>query len=198
MRKYFVLKIFKRWLDREGHRFLHKPTIQRIRWKYFILRFEGVTPKISCIISRFGSVGIWVSHRKECWDGLADFDLYEKRNKGGQYYCELCDSAFRTDYSPDPPEMFTSREELWIKHSFEPLLEWCNEHLQRGKMLLFLGGKGRGYWEAVIRGNEELEKMKADEDFVYACPVVLRDTPVLGIWQGSIHTNKKTSSRSLA
>jgi hypothetical protein len=178
MKKYFVLKIFKRWIAREGYRFFYRPFIHIIRKEYFILRFSGITPKISCIITNSGRVEIWAVHRKENWDILIDFDIQEQCNGHGQYFCQLCESAFRNGDWQEPPEMFTSREELWVKHSFEPLLKWCNEHLQRGKMLFFLGGTGRGYWYAVIKGHGELSKMKAAEDFVYACPVVLQDASV--------------------
>ena len=167
MKKYFVLKIFKRWIAGEGYRFRYRPFIQIIRKEYFILRFSGITPKISCIITKSGRVEIWAVHRKENWDILSEFDLYEQRNEYGQYFCQSC----------EPPEMFTSREELWVKHSFEPLLKWCNEHLQRSRMLFFLGREGH-YSFAAIKRHEELSKMKAAEDFVYACPVVLRDASV--------------------
>ncbi len=157
-------------MTREGHRFLHKPSIQLLRRKYFILRFEGVTPKISCIITKSGRVEIWAVHRKENWDILSEFDIHEQRNEYGQYFCQSCEA----------PEMFTSRENLWVKHSFERLLEWCNEHLQRSRMLFFLGREGH-YTYAVIKRPEEGSKMKAHEDFVCACSVVLRDAPVLGV-----------------
>jgi hypothetical protein len=174
MKKYFALKTFRRWLAREGHRFRHRPLIQFVRREYFILRFSGITPKISCIISKSGRVEIWARHRKECWDILSEFDVSERRNDYSQYLCQLCDMAFRNGDKPEPPEMFTSREELWIKHSFEPLLEWCNEHFQRGR-ILFFQGRESSYTYAVIKSQEELGKMNAHEDFVCACPVVLRD-----------------------
>jgi hypothetical protein len=179
MKNYFVLKTFKRWLAREGGRFCHRPMIQVVRREYFILRFSGITPKIGLIIKKSGMVEIYANHRRECWDLLHDFDVSEGRNEYRQYFCQLCDMAFRNGDNPNPPEMFLSREDLWIKHSFDPLLEWCNEHFQKGKMLFFQGGKGRGYWYAVIKGNEDLDKMKSDEDFVCACPVVLKDTSAL-------------------
>ena len=167
MKKYFVLKTFKRWIAREGFRFRYRPFIHIIRKEYFILRFSGITPKISCIITKYGRVEIWAVHRKENWDILSEFDIHEQLNEYGQYFCQSC----------EPPEMFTSREELWVKHSFEPLLKWCNEHLQRSRMLFFLGREGH-YSFAAIKRHEELSKMKAREDFVCAYPVVLRDASV--------------------
>jgi len=169
MKIYFALKTFKRWVSQEGHRFFYRPFIHIIRKEYFILRFTGITPKISCIITKSGTVAIWAAHRKENWDILSEFDIYEQRNEYGQYFCQLC----------EPPKIFTSRKELWVKHSFEPLLKWCNEHLQRSRMLLFLGREGN-YTYADIKRYEELSKMKAAEDFVSACPVVLRDASILG------------------
>jgi len=169
MKKYFVLKTFKRWIEREGHRFFYRPLIQIIRKEYFILRFSGISSKISCIITKSGRVEIWAVHRKENWDILSEFDIHEQCNEYGQYFCQSC----------EPPEIFTSREELWVNHSFEPLLKWCNEHLQRSRILFFLGREG-DYTYAVIKRHEELSKMKADEDFLCACPVVLRDASILG------------------
>jgi hypothetical protein len=120
MPKTFVRKTFDRWLARNAGRFRHPPRLVVQRKRSVELQFAGVTPAIRCVIGQEGLVCVYARHQGEWWDGLADFDVSERRTFTGQYYYHLCPA----------PERFPSRAALWVAHSFEPLLAWTNTHFQ--------------------------------------------------------------------
>lgn len=146
MPKYFALKTYRHWINRNGHRFRHRPIVTLTRWSHFLLSFSGVTPRIRGTITKSGSISIWAEYQGECWDFLVDFDLVERRNDSGQYFCGLCSE----------PTLYQARPDLWIGHSFEPLLEWCNENLAPSQWLCIHGIKDR-YTCASLAPTEKLE-----------------------------------------
>jgi hypothetical protein len=126
------------------------------------LQFAGVTPTIRCIISQESIVGIYASYQGEWRDGLADFDVVARRTSTGHYSCHLC--TF--------PELFPSREALWVTHSFEPLLAWTNTHFHASQWL-WLYRVGGMTW-AGLKPLEDMQASKTVADLVYACPIVHR------------------------
>ncbi len=98
--------------------FNYPPLITKSRKNHFILQFQGITPCISCLFQNW-EIMVWVHYKGDCWDGLCGFDASVRRSSKDQYYCALCFPEYRKYYS--------SRQELWVKHSFEPFLEWANE-----------------------------------------------------------------------
>lgn len=163
MPKNFVRKTFDRWLCRNRMRFNYQPMLVKKRKRYFLLQFAGITPEIVCLVRNTG-VGVWVLYRGDCWDGLAHFDVAERRAPSGHYYCELCE--------PEKREMFSSREALWEEHCFEPLLEWTNEEFHVSRWLCLLGGIKDGYTAAILKQKDEMDDMATAKDFVHAFPVV--------------------------
>lgn len=164
MVKYFVLKTFKHWLALNGERFRYRPYLSLIRKNYFEFKFQGITPFLHGYINKDGSVEIFGIYRGKCLDIIADFDISVARTPSGQYYCRSC-------AEPPGPEMFPSREELWIKHAFEPLLEWSNEKFLESQWLCLVEVKDR-YSYAEFKDIAEVEKEMLEEGFVHACPVV--------------------------
>jgi hypothetical protein len=160
MPKHFVRKTFDRWLAHSAARFHHPPRIVLQRKRSIELQFAGVTPAIRCAISTEGIVDIYASDQREWWDSLADFDVVPRRNAMGHYYCGLCPS----------PELFRSREALWVTHSYEPLLAWTNTHFQASQWL-WLCRVGGMTW-AGLKPLEDMHASKTAADLVYACPVV--------------------------
>jgi hypothetical protein len=65
---------------------------------------------------------------------------------------------------------YNSREELWIRHSFEPLAEWTRETFTRDTMLCLC--RYRGSTAAVIAAGEMLDKARHRRDFFKEIPVV--------------------------
>jgi hypothetical protein len=160
MPKNFVRKTFDRWLAHSAARFHHPPRVVLHRKRYVELQFAGITPVIRCAISQEGMVCIFASYEGEWWDGLADFDVSERRTSTGQYFCHTCTS----------PELFASRTALWATHSFEPLLAWTNAHFHPSQWL-WLCRVGGATW-AGLRPKEDMLDQETVADLVYACPVV--------------------------
>jgi hypothetical protein len=159
MPKNVVRKTFNRWLTHSAGRFHHPPRVVASHREYFVLQFAGVTPAIRCYISKH-EVIVYAIYQREWWDGLAEFDVAERRTSTGQYYCHLCTS----------PEMFPSRAALWVTHSFEPLLAWANTHFQASQWL-WLCRVGGATW-AGLKPGEDLHAKEMAAYLVYACPVV--------------------------
>jgi hypothetical protein len=82
-----------------------------------------------------------VMGRNEIWvecgshsDLLTDFDLLERRDSNGRYYCDLCLDEHRKYYA--------CRRELWENESFESMLNWANECFTNAHRLSFRIGDG--------------------------------------------------------
>jgi len=162
MPKYFALRIFKQWLAENRIRFTYPPWISQIKRRGFEIRFNGVSPHISGWIGRTGgNIVVAVQYHRECIDIIADLDVYEAMTADGQYFCSLCVEPIR----------YKSREELWIQHSFEPLLEWVNSEFTASAWLYIFNQTGLSY--ANIKGKDTLPKAMTTNGFLHACPVVL-------------------------
>lgn len=162
MPRYFALKIFTRWLAQNSRRFNYPPRIYQRRKTGFKLEFRGISPLIYAYVGKCGNIGVGVLFHQELIDCLADFDVYEERTPEGVYFCKLCTE----------PDMYKSREELWIKHSFEPMLQWMNKKFTDSSWLYL--SQTTGYSDAEIGGEEELSRAMESEGFLHACPVVLK------------------------
>lgn len=161
MRKYLVLQTFKSWIAQNRSRFKYRPYLFLVRWNYFEFRFSGITPLIHGRISKNGNVEIPASYKGEFLDILTEFDVSKDHTLNGQYYC-----TERLE-----PEMFLSKDELWIRHSFEPLLEWINNEFNESRWLCLFESKGHST-RAVFMDAREAEQASREEDFVNARPVV--------------------------
>lgn len=161
MPKNFVRKTFDRWLAHSYTRFHYPPRLVLQRKESFVLQFTGITPALDCYVSKRGAVEIVVNYQRMVWDMLIDFDVSEQRTSTGQYYCKLC----------TPPDVFASREELWVTHCFEPLLAWTNENFHASQWLCLFGVTGH-YSFAELKPIEDVQAIETAENFVYACPVV--------------------------
>lgn len=162
MSKNFVHQTFERWIHKNKTRFSHRPRIFYQRKEFFILQFDGITKKLLVFISKLGHVEIRIVHQGDLWDILTDFDIVERLTFNGEYYCNLCIPH---------ADIFLSREELWIAHSFEPLLDWTNKHFD-GLQWLCLFAIGHNSTWAEINSLGAVEIKKTLKEFVYACPLV--------------------------
>ncbi len=60
---------------------------------------------------------MYVENKKEgIFDWLRDFEVLEKRDNLGRYFCGYCIE----------PENYSTRGELYEKHQFERILSWVN------------------------------------------------------------------------
>ena len=69
---------------------------------------------------------MWVKWEDIAIDIIFDLDLKEKRDSNG-YSCSLC--------FPESCVSYPDRYDLFVKHSFEPFLEWCNGTLSTSNWL---------------------------------------------------------------
>jgi hypothetical protein len=168
MPKNFMRKTFDRWIDRHARRFHYPPYVVVQRKTYFVLQFRGITPTIRCRINTWGAVEIPVFYQRTEWDMLRDFDVVEQRTSTGQYYCHLCTS----------PDLFASRDALWVTHSFEPLLAWTNDHLHAAQWLCLFGRAGH-FSYAELTQAQDVPTRRTAAHFVDAWPVVQRNKAIV-------------------
>lgn len=161
MPKNFIQKTFGRWLSSNRSRFRFQPIIaKKGKGSIIDMRFMGISQKIGCVITRHYA-GIYVNHHGECWDILTSF-VVEARKSSAGYYCEGCE--------PDKREFFATREELWERHCFEPLLKWVNKNLDESRWVCLFATKDTT-WARIKEKND----IKVDSEyFVHAFPVVER------------------------
>ncbi len=95
----FVRKTFDQWLSRNCERFTCKPVLTRASKRGFDLKFENVTDAITCSIRGTGRNEIWVEIGPHS-DLLTDFDLLERRDSNGRYYCGFCMNLESAEFSP--------------------------------------------------------------------------------------------------
>lgn len=158
----FFRKAFRHWIGQNRHRFSHPPRITLQRRDYLELSFQGVTPQIKGFVSRHGtSFHIW--HAGQVIDMLNDIDIVERRHSDGGHYCALC-LEFADRYS--------SRQELWEQHCFEPLLDWANACFQPGRWLhVVVLHDGSSWAEIKPHGNRHRKLLHLE--FSGAWPVLL-------------------------
>lgn len=138
MPKNFSRKTYDNWIRENHHRFKYSPFILESRKRCFTLGFKGLAPGICVTVCNHGHSELHILTRSgEDWDGLIDFSLAERKTYDGRYYCRLCIT----------PEYYSSRKELWEKHTFEPMLEWINK-LNEDQWIWLWGSEGKGGWGA--------------------------------------------------
>ncbi len=140
MPKNFARKTYDHWIKKNRKRFKYPPYIIESKKDSFTLRFYGIIDRITCYINKKGYMNMTINDTQgEYWDELRDFDIAERKTKDGKYYCNLCENA----------EHFPTRESLWVKHSFEDLLEWTNKFNIDSKICLW-GKPEEGAWGATL------------------------------------------------
>jgi hypothetical protein len=130
MPKNFSQKTFDYWLKQNKKYFHYQPQLFRHFRNHSIYSFHGINPAIQIYIYNTGSVEIWINYKGVFWDIIVDLDVYEQRTPTGTYFCHLCPK--------DEQIFYPTRQDLWIDHSFKPLLEWSLEHLVASNRLCLL------------------------------------------------------------
>ncbi|MFZ4859723.1 MAG: hypothetical protein ACOYL3_25410 [Desulfuromonadaceae bacterium] len=121
-----------------------------------------ISPRIFTVISKGGGNFLQVSQNGQMWDGLIEFDAYYAKRPDGTYFCKFCKE----------PELFQSRQELLIRHSWEPMLEWMNNNFTERTWMCLYESDGGSTW-VYLKQEDELELERANENFVEAFPVVM-------------------------
>lgn len=125
----FPLRLFVRWITENRSSFVIPIAIDRTSRDAVHFHFQGVAKSLSGVLCRDGQLMVMASLEGECWDILIDFDLAERVAADRRYTCELCHPSSRKDYA--------LRRDLWIEHSFVPLLQWINDVLAKNRFIEF-------------------------------------------------------------
>lgn len=166
MPRNFVRKNFDHWMRNNRHRFKHPPYVTK-KWKNgFSFQFAGAAPQLIGHISKFGFFTINVIYKRMHWDIIMEFDVFSCRNSKGQYYCSECVDAYERGLYNKQPLLYSSKQELWSDHCFEPLLKWTKEKLQSSNRLHLISGEG--YTHVLIKKRGDIKK----SDCTYILPVV--------------------------
>lgn len=158
IKSHFIYVNFILWLQRNEGRFLVKPYIRRIYKESFAVGLNNVE-NISIHFDLSGFVTIPVFFKSECFDILTDFDISEER-EGNKYFCGQCGSR----------RYFSSRDELWENHVYEPLLEWVNENIKSGNYLCIYDFEGST--TAKIVKSEDLFLDKNQDHLILKRPIL--------------------------
>lgn len=158
-----VFKTFCKWVKDNRMRFDHPPYIHFFTQRHFGVLFTGISPRILTIISKSGGNFVNVSLNGQMWDDLREFDANYARRSDGTYFCKLCKE----------PELFQSRQELLIRHSWEPMLEWMNSNFTETTWVCLYKTDGGSTW-VYLKQECEIEQERANENFVEAFRVVVR------------------------
>lgn len=165
MQRNQIQKIFNLWRTENWHRFIY-PMYQagKRRRGHYSMSFAGIAAGIRLHLGPSGfEVWAHVQEGESGGDGLVEFDLQERRHPATrQYYCGFCSDLVYYD----------TRRELWIRHSFEPFLEWMNENFRPGKWLCLYGDSEWIWGVRILDESEMLEHRGSKADFYYATPVV--------------------------
>lgn len=139
----------KKWLKQNAGRFDHQPLMARaIADRLPEFTFEGVNQGIKVVFGNYGNIEIGMIYASECWDFIAEYDVYPIKNPVKGYFCKECN-----EYDPAAVKYYPTLEELLAAHSFEPMLEWANEKLTKDHRIRLstdklpdASGKSTGGW----------------------------------------------------
>jgi hypothetical protein len=164
--KNFAHLLVKHWLKKNANRFLYLPRITEAKKNGFSIKFKGITSQIMLRIYQGWALEVWAFDDKgNWWDILTDFDLDAERDEAGRYYCSLC--------IEEPREFYSSKRELWEKHSMEPALAWANENLRPDRWLCLFGGLNEGT-QARLVDADKLPESYQGRSFYAAYPLEVK------------------------
>lgn len=162
---------FSHWLTENGARFPAKLIAYARTPERAAYRIVGA-PNLRLWVSTW-SFEVAVMFRRECWDLLTEYDVSVKRAPDGTYFCTMC-ADYRTGCEPaSSVEYFPDCMSLFVKHSFEPFLTWCNENIRRDRVLVV--HRERGMTAAGIMSKREFKARRSGFlKQVFVMPVLAR------------------------
>lgn len=141
-------KAFFRWFASNHCRFSIPVRLKPLKGAKVQIEFNN-HPECLRITASRSNLGVWVYWNGEAWDGLLELDVYPIKNRDGDgYSCRLC---------LDHTENWSSLEELWANHLFEPFLRWVNNDFAKAASLRLFGECNSSTWVSLIT-HPHLEK----------------------------------------
>ena len=149
-------RAFVSWLAENYTRFSVSVRINRITATSVTLIFPDYPACLSVSLCEH-SLNVVVDWQGLNWDMLISLDAYIARTVNG-YQCQLCIVD-----DTESPQLFPSREALWIDHLYEPFLKWVNEELASARWLQISGSSDGGITCAqLIQAESGQEKNRLD------------------------------------
>jgi hypothetical protein len=123
-------RAFFRWFEANHTYFSIPVRLKPLKGAKVKIEFAN-HPECLRITADASNLGVWVYWNRETWDGLLDLDVFPVKTRDGDgFSCRLC---------LDQTETWSSLEELWANHLFEPFLKWVNKDFAKAKTLRLFG-----------------------------------------------------------
>lgn len=137
-----IQQTFMTWLETAQARLAIPVSALRRTDRFIDLRFDGLSPAIRASLTH--EIAIAVEYRGQTWDFLAFFEAVPQQTSEG-YVCGLC--------LPTAKVLYTSPEDLWRQHMFEPFLEFVNGELATADAVGLYGTVDDATWATLLRGE---------------------------------------------
>lgn len=154
-------RVFKKWLKENRSKFLYViPYIACVDKNSFLVYFHGYKHFVVIGARTDGEFSAWsrfdvpsthkdfADYGPQSSDWIGDFDTSIE-------YCSI--RGFYNSLIIEDHVYFKTKEEFWIKSSFEPLLEWVNEKLNPKMCMVMYAGHTK------FISVDDVDKIKKDE-----------------------------------
>lgn len=157
-----VIRAFASWFATQGPRFRFPLKFIEVKAKTLYFDFEGVHPSIRAFVF---DGGIEVCATWGQYEEIVDYlwwgsNVGPQRNENGWF-----DALTEPEYF----KHYRTREELYVKESFEPFLEWVNGKLAKARWLCLSCSLARGerYWSGaeIARSRAQGQKFAGGNCF---------------------------------
>ena len=130
-------RAFFRWFESNKSRFSIPVRLKLFKGAKVKIEFKN-HPECLRITANESNLGVRVYWNGEPWDGLLELDVSPVKTRDGDgFSCRLC---------LDQEKKWSSLEELWADHLFEPFLRWVNKDFANAKSLRLFGGHKSTTW----------------------------------------------------
>jgi hypothetical protein len=126
-----------RWFEANHTRFSIHVSLKSLKGSKMQIEFAN-HPECLRITADASNLGVWVYWNGEPWDGLLDLDVIPVKIRNGVGFgCQFC---------LDKTKTWSTLEELWADHLFEPFLKWVNKDFSKAKTLRLFGKHNSTTW----------------------------------------------------
>jgi len=135
-----IQRAFLSWLEETRHLSTVRIVTGRRTRRFLEFEFDVGGPLLSgCLLK--DEIRIAACKEDYCWDFLLDLECFPARTDHG-LVCMTCSPANR--------RAFSTREELWRDHLFDPLLVWINTELEPATAIAFHGRADFATWANLV------------------------------------------------
>lgn len=123
-------RAFFHWFKANHTRFSIYVSLKPLKGARVKIEFAN-HPESLRITANASTLGVWAYWNGEPWDRLLDLDVIPvKMRDGVGFSCRLCQDQTIT---------WSTLEELWANHLFDPFLKWVNKDFANAKTLRLFG-----------------------------------------------------------